>query len=183
MIHDFFNPEQYRHKITGSTACVPSALYPQMFDWTCSIACIRSITSGIIDMPDDITLVKSLNLKPGPYYSKDLKALNILDNKHLEVSYGCDDPNQDILDPSDIWLLLHDGWRVMANWMMSRDHWTVMMGYLVTEENQELNQILYYCPYFNEIRTVRTGDFECMWNGGGQSNIIGQPDYIAVRAR
>lgn len=79
-------------------------------------------------MPDDIALVESLNLKPGPYYSKDLKALNILDNKHLEVKYGCDEPNQDILDPSDIWLLLHDGWRVMANWMMSRDHWTVMMG-------------------------------------------------------
>lgn len=67
---------------------IPKRLFPQERDWTCSIACLRSITSSPKNIGTECFIVENYNLKPGPHYSKDIKELNIL--KDFSVEFGCD---------------------------------------------------------------------------------------------
>ena len=70
----------------------PKYLFRQERDWTCSIACLRSITSSMKSLGSEDKIFKKYDLKPSPYYSKDIKNLHILD-KFKDVIYGCDYDN------------------------------------------------------------------------------------------
>ena len=72
--HQLFTPNiiKYNQNISN----VPKIFYPQERDQTCSIACIRTILSGLIDdIPSENDIINKNNMQPGPYYSKDIKKL------------------------------------------------------------------------------------------------------------
>lgn len=180
MQKDFFGTAEYKFATSRVAAQVPAMFYKQERDWTCALACLRSLCSGIYPLDSEDRLIERYGFQPGPIYSKDIKAAEMLDEVILNVKYGCDEELPERLDPSDVWHLLYDGYFVMVNWMQSFDHWTVVLGYF-PEQDPEKSQILYWCPYFNELRMVRAGDFEVMWHGGQQSGYIGPGDYIAIK--
>lgn len=185
MKHEFFPVRPYQYGVTQAAVCSLSNMYRQERDWTCGLACVRTIAADLAPgFPSEDDIVQKYQLTPGPLSSEDIKRLGLLELPGLEVQYGCDIAKPEELDPSVIWSLISRGYRVMTEWMMSYDHWTVILGYFPDGHDQERSQLLYWCPYFGEMRMVRAGDFEVMWHGGLQR--LGRPgpgDFIAVRKR
>lgn len=181
MKHEYFTDPDPIHTITENASCVPPKLYPQDTDWTCSLACIKSITSGIINFSNDDTLIKQYNLKPGPKYSSLIKELGMLNNDKLDVIYGCDieSNNKDI---SVLWNLLHNQYRVMINWMMSYDHWTVLLNYIQSglTNDTDYDIVTYYDPYCNEVKSIRVAHLSVMWLNGDKTNV---KDFIAIKQK
>lgn len=71
------------------TSNVPRVLYKQERDWTCSIACIRTLLSSVSDnVLSEDEFISIFKLTPSPYYSKDIKSLCILSD--IDAIYGCD---------------------------------------------------------------------------------------------
>ena len=62
--------------------------YVQERDWTCSIACIRTILSKFKAEKSEEYYIEKYKLIPGPHYSNNIKDINIL--KGREAIYGCD---------------------------------------------------------------------------------------------
>lgn len=158
--------------------CTPLFLYMQERDWTCSIACIRSLLSSynIKDSEDDY--INKYKLNPGPYYSKDIKDLHMLDKYY--VTYGCDIP-ESVKTPQFMYDLLSDNY-VMVETMYNYDHWLVVLGYLSNNENFiDKHKIILYDPYLNTVRIENAEEFFGMWVSGQytENNII--KDFIAIR--
>lgn len=64
--------------------------FRQERDWTCSIACIRTLLSSFLDVvPSEDFFVIKYGLSPSVYYSKDIKKLDIL--SEYDVIYCCDE--------------------------------------------------------------------------------------------
>jgi len=158
----------------------PKKMYPQETDWTCSVACIRTLLSGFLDsVPSEEALVGAANLQPQPYYSKDIKALGLL-NKYDAV-YGCDSPADNfdaILD------YVEDGYFVMLECMYNYAHWFVLLGYYPLKNgNAEESKLMIYDPYYDEVRLLRVDEFITMWIDGNHETTKVEKDYIAVRGR
>lgn len=157
---------------------IPKRLFPQERDWTCSIACLRSITSSLKNIGTECFIVENYNLKPGPHYSKDIKELNIL--KDFSVEFGCDLRKDYELDK--LYSLLKDNYFVMVESIINYDHWLVLLSYFPNNSsNISDHQVLLYDPYFNEIKIYRAEEFGSMWISGEhyKNNII--KDFIAVK--
>lgn len=184
MTREYFPPARFRHEMTGTALCAPSDLLPQERDWTCAVACVRTLMSGLVVVPSETLIVTNNNLTPGPQYSKDIKSwcgggCPLLDHPELEVRYGCDDPDRDVLDESDVWAWLRDGYRVAINWMMSFDHWCVVMGYF-PHGSPSQHEVLFYDPYYDDIRKAHAPDLGVMWRSGNRAHDL-RHDYILVR--
>ena len=177
--HEYFIPAQEKYEITRNVGVIPPVLYNQVLDWTCAIACLRSITSGLVDLGTDEEIVTKYGIKPGPLYSRDIKKLGILDSSELDIVYGCD-KSTDEVSLSYLWNLLNQGYRVMTDWMYSYDHWTVVLSYLVSEKDLCYHTITCYDPYCGETFNIRAGHFIVMWQSGEYSSGITR-DFIAVR--
>ena len=156
----------------------PPYLYPQERDWTCSIACIRTILSAIINsVPKEDYIIEKYNMTPGPYYSKDIKNLGILNS--YDVKYGCDNTNvifENIIN------MVKDGYYIMLESMINYSHWLVFLGYYTYNTNDiEKAKLLMYDPYYNEVRLVNADEFITMWIDGDYENSRIEKDYIAIR--
>ncbi len=173
MVHELFPPDDYGE--LTNVACVPPVLYGQDLDWTCALACLRSICSGILEFPSDADVVRRFGLRPGPIYSGWVKSSGILSVTGVEAAYGCDFPDAGI---PDLWRYLRDGWRVMVNWMYSFDHWTVLMAYMALGDDPDYHDMLHWDPYCGEQLHVKEGHFSVMWKSGGTPN---EHDFVAVR--
>ena len=155
-----------------------SELYKQERDWTCSVACIRTILSGYVDkVEDEDYFVSTYKLKPGPYYSKDVKKLKIL--KAYDVVYGCDCINVSF----DVLLtLMENGYSIMVESMYNYAHWFVILGYYpLREKDVEKSMLLVYDPYYDEVRLIRADEFINMWIDGNYVNTKIEKDFIAIR--
>ena len=96
-------------KFNHSINCKVKKLYKQERDWTCSLACIRTILSGLgkkIETED--FYINKYNMKPGPCFSKDIKKLELLEG--YDVIYGCDVKNTTF---DTILNLAKDGYNIM----------------------------------------------------------------------
>lgn len=186
MIREYFPPARFRHEMTGTALCAPRDLFRQERDWTCGVACLRTLMSGIVPVPSETLFVFNNHLTPGPLYSRDFKTLTgsadgafpALLNPRLEVRYGCDDPERDALDESDVWVWLRDGWRVAVDWMMSFDHWCVIMGYFPLGSPRE-HEVVFYDPYYDDIRLAHAPDLGVMWRSGRDPGLV--HDYVLMR--
>ena len=159
-------------------AKVPAKMYPQETDWTCSIACIRTMLSGILnEVPSEEEFITQYNLKPGPHYSKDIKQLGIL--QAYDVLYGCD--NHDV-SFDDILDYVESGYSVMLECMYNYAHWFVLLGYYpIVGENIEKSKILVYDPYYNEVRLLNADEFITMWIDGNYEHSRIEKDFIAFK--
>lgn len=171
---EYFNKTKLKHQKIISNP--PLILYPQERDWTCSIACIRTLLSKIKEyVPKEITFINTFNLKPNPYFSKDLKI--ILEKFDIDVVYGCDskiNSFDDILD------LSQQGYYIMLESMYNVSHWIVFLGYYpIIDNSVESSKLLIYDPYYDEVKLINTDEFIAMWKDGSNKDI--QNDFIAIK--
>lgn len=153
-------------------------LYNQERDWTCCIACLRTITSNIDYLGSEDIIINQYNFTPGPYYSKDIKERQLLLN--YNVIYGCD-----IIEktPELLCKLLKD-YNIMIETMLNYDHWLVILGYFTNNSTQiNKHQILLYDPYFNKVRLENAEEIFSMWVSGEHIKNNIKNDFIAVRGR
>lgn len=174
---EFFLTEDLKHKEV--IANPPKQMYPQERDWTCAIACIRTMLSGILEeVPSEELLLEKYRLIPGPHYSRDVKSYGILDA--FDAIYGCDleDYNFDtVLD------YMNQGYYIMLESMQNYAHWMVLLGYYPLDGGTtEQSRILMYDPYYNHVRLINTDEFISMWRDGNFENTRVDKDFIAVKA-
>lgn len=177
MIREFFSEDEYVEQ-NETAIMVPKKLYFQERDWTCVIACIRSITSSIRYIGTEMDIINDYSLYPKPRYSKDIKELHILDS--FDTLYGCDfNKNYGIKYLYD---LLKDNYYIAVESMINYDHWLVLCGYFPNSSNNISQQsVLLYDPYFNELRIYRAEEFCSMWLSGEHLNNNIKFDFIAVK--
>lgn len=174
---EYFGSYNFHRPLTENVFNIPKKFYYQERDWTCSIAMLRTITSSIKDIGLEDEIIKKYNFIPSPYYSEQLKEKGVLDNKDITVLYGCDNKNCDI---SDIIHLLKEGYFVGLETMINYDHWVVLLGYSKLGDYDE-DVMLYFCPYFYEVRTIHFSEFIEMWRSGNYENNKIVNDFIAVK--
>lgn len=175
---EYFQPIILTHK--SIVAKAPKAMYPQERDWSCSLACIRTMLSGFLEeVPTEEELIHRYKIQMGPYYSKEIKAYHMLDE--YDVIYGCDTDNHDfdtILDYAE------NGYYIMLESMVNYAHWMVFLGfYPVNGKSFEDSKLLMYDPYYNEVRLLRADEFISMWRDGNYENTKIDRDYIAMKAK
>lgn len=175
-VHFFTEPAKLSEE---SVSMTPPRLYPQERDWTCSIACIRTMMSGIDkSFPTEDELVEQYELQPGPHYSRDIKRLGILEN--YDVVYGCDKTDVEF---EDIIEFLKDDHYVMLECMVNYAHWLALLGYYTVDDytDPEKNKLLLFDPYYNEVRMIRVDEFINMWIDGNYANSKVEKDFIAIK--
>ena len=174
--HELFEQNNLKHNEVVVSA--PKKLYPQETDWTCSVACIRTMLSGITyNVPEEMEIVRQNNMKPGPYYSRDIKKLGLLDN--YDVVYGCDKEKADMDMVLD---MVQNGYYVMLECMYNYAHWMVLLGYYPLENSDiEKSELLMYDPYYDKIRLLSADEFISMWIDGNYENTKVIRDFIAVK--
>lgn len=174
---EYFEHRELEHKTVESRT--PKRLFPQESDWTCAIACIRTMLSGIQEqVPTEQEFIEKYHLTPGPRYSRDIKALGLL--KDYDAVYGCDtqDTSFDMLLD-----LMSRGYHIMVESMYNYAHWFVLLGYFpLNDEKVEHSQLLVFDPYYNKVRLLIADEFISMWIDGNyeQSKVI--RDFIAVKS-
>lgn len=171
---------QYREdmKNLDSVSLTPPRLYPQERDWTCAIACIRSIFSALGNDLSEDEIIEEYSMIPGPHYSKDIKKLNILER--YDVIYGCDlkDAKLDTLID-----YMNDGYYIMVESMINYAHWHVLLGYYTISDFTDVEKFkfLMYDPYYNELKLVNVDEFDGMWIDGNYANTGVEKDFIAIK--
>ncbi len=178
---EFFRPNKIEKR--DSVGSVPPSLFPQERDWTCSLACLRTLLSGVMkDVPKEEELIQKYAMKPGPYYSKDLKTLGILEELQdvRHIIYGCD---REGIELYDMISLMEEGYYLMLESMVNYSHWMVLLGYFVTagEEDVENCKLLFYDPYYNNVKLLNYDEFQGMWIDGNYSVTGVEKDFIAIR--
>jgi len=146
--------------------CFPKMLYKQQRDWTCSIACIRTLISDLIsDVPDEDYFINKYKLKPSPYYTKDVRELRMLEPYCNKIIYSTD------LDQTEISLyslqqLLKEKYFIMVECLYNVAHWIVIMGYCAVRNarDTEEHQLFVYDPYYDVVRLLIADEFESMWH-------------------
>lgn len=175
---EYFNSPK-KLSISSNISRLPSKLYLQERDWTCSIACMRSITSSIRYLGDEDNIVNKYAMKPGPFYSEQIKKLGVLSDYH--VIYGCDFDSE-CYDIKKLYDLMSDGYYIMVESMIGFDHWLVLFDYITNnDEITEKQCLLLYDPYYDEIKKYNVDEFESVWLSGDYANNNIFKDFIAVK--
>lgn len=172
---EFF--KEYILKHQNVISCNLSKLFAQETDWTCQIACIRTILSGLCEnVPEESYFTTKYKMTPGPYYSHDIKKLGILDS--YNAIYGCDIKEKKF---DEILFFMEDGYYIMLESMVGFSHWMVLLGYYALENNIEKSKLLMFDPYYNEVRLMNVDEFLSMWIDGNhaENNVIN--DFIAIK--
>lgn len=152
----FKNEKQWCPKYT-QLASVPH-LYPQERDWTCSVACLRSIVSGEYDISED-SIVDSCPIEMGPQTSKAVRHwMPYATSRFLFGAYQ-PLPEKDTLRALVELMKTHT---VMIECMINYEHWVVLLGftYLGSLEN---SMFILYDPYLNTVRTVMAEELLNEW--------------------
>lgn len=148
----------------GSYSSTPPVLYPQERDWTCSVACIRTILSALDKkVPSENEFIDRFGLVKGPHYTEEICKKQMFGSDKKVVSsldYDTGDINLKLLNN-----LLKQKYFVMAECLYNYAHWVVIVGYFAVKgaRSREEHTIAFFEPYYNEIRLVRADEFETMW--------------------
>lgn len=175
--HELF-PEN-NVKINISVSNCPPVFHRQERDWTCAFACIRTIMSCSQQRwlsEDDI--IKKYRLSPKPYFSSDIKKLGILND--VKATYGCDKLD---IDFSQIINYLNSGYFIMLGSLINYSHWMVLIGCYTFDDKRSSEDIklLFYDPYYNDIRIILLDEFIGMWIDGDYANNNVEKDFIAIK--
>lgn len=176
--NEFFaaSEEVYGIPLSTSLATIKYT-FPQERDWTCSIACFRTLLSTYSNtLFSEQYFVDKLNRKPGPMCSDDFKSEALLNDLGIadKVVFGCDRPiTEKLCEKLTELLKTHN---VMVACTLNGGHWLAILGY-VALGNIEHDKIIFYDPYYDDVRTFRADEFFAMW----ESSYNGCPhDYIAI---
>lgn len=160
-----------------TVANFPSRFYKQERDWTCAIACLRTMLSGFLEnIPSENYYLDKYNMLPGPYYSKDIKELGLLSD--YNAIFSCDMKTDDI-DIGIIGKLLGYGYFVMVESLYNYAHWYVVIGYCAVKDEADLekHRMLIYDPFYDEVKLLNVHEFTTMWcDSDGH-----EKEFIAVK--
>lgn len=160
-------------------ASIPPKLYRQERDWTCSIACLRSVFSKFGEPISENEIIDKYSLVPGPQYSADLIGSGLLDAYVYETT---DKEGDTASELNRVYSLLSEGATVMVETCKSFDHWLVMLAYFPNECNYtEDHDILFWDPYYNETLLMRASEFCDEWLSGYWSKNGVVHDFIAIK--
>ena len=153
-------------------------LHRQHHDWTCSVACLRSILK--LSMTED-EFVTQFAMTPGPFYSKDFVHIR-QDFKDWQFRFGCEDSCMTTVDRwLHLLLLLGEGYSIMIETMYNVGHWLILLGYYPNGEKLSDASILLWDPYLNETRLENAEEVISMWLDGECKASGIEKDYIAVK--
>ena len=159
----------------GTVMSTITEVFPQERDWTCSVACIRTLLSSVGVKEDEDYFINNLNIIKGPQNSRDIKNWGLI-YKDDSIIYGCDKPVSDDL-AGDLTKLLQTH-NVMVECMLNYAHWLVILSYIQLGSLED-DIIIFYDPYFNEVRQIRADEFFSMWWDIGDKPL--HRDYVAIR--
>lgn len=152
--------------------------YPQETDWTCSLACLRTLLSGSrYTVPSEELLVQLLNKQPGPVSSNDLlksKIFTLIDREDVQLAY--DKPIT--YDYANELISLLETHNIMIACTLNGGHWLSVLGYVSLGSIEE-DQIILYDPYYHSTRMFRADEIFSMWTGSFPDSLDG--DYIAIK--
>ena len=198
---EFFEAAPWRQLFSVSK--VPPVLYPQEADWTCSVACVRTILSGILGGPEGVPgeaeIVARFGLKPGPHFSAEIRDLGLLEPGGRpeagsagglcpgisDVIYGADENLGGLKTIPDMCDYMRAGYYVMLESMINYSHWMVMLGYfsLGGSGDPEDGRILFYDTYYDRVRLEIADEFAGMWEDP-EADVNGiRHDFICVKGK
>ena len=161
---------------TGTSLSTIKETFPQERDWTCGLACFRTLLSATYDpVISEDTLIKYLQRKPGPVSSEDFIGYkHLFETDTYKLQLGAEKPIENNLCGELTTLLKTHN--VMVACTLNGGHWLVILGYLDLGTIEE-DKIIFYDPYYNDVRTFRADEFLSMWvsTDGDLDH-----DYIAV---
>ena len=117
-------------------------------------------------------------MKPGPYYSKDIKSMGMV--AKYDVLYGCDNKN---INMDNILEYITNGYFIMLECLYNYAHWIVLLGFYPLADNIEKSKLLIYDPYYNEVRLLNADEFINMWIDGNYLENKIEKDFIAIRRK
>jgi hypothetical protein len=147
-----------------SVARVPSSLFRQERDWTCSVACVRTLLSGVGErVPSENAFIKKYHLVAGDHFVEEIIEKQMFP-QYLKIKTYADFPQEE-LNLELLCKLLNENYFIMAETIINGDHWVVVLGYYAVRDkkNPEEHQILIYDPYYDAVRLVIADEFETMW--------------------
>ena len=91
--------------------------------------------------------------------------------------------NEDLTD--EILNLLENGYYIMLESMVNYSHWMVLLGYYVVKDtkNLEEHKILFYDPYYDDLKLLNADEFIGMWIDGNYENTKVKNDFIVIFSR
>lgn len=163
--------------------------YKQEHDWTCSVACLRTIARTI---KSEQEIVEELGMERGAYYSdffyEKFKKGDWASK--YDMVFGCNDTLCTVEGTSEwskakakftyLCILLRIGYSVMVESTYNVSHWMVLLGYLPKGTDFSDCEVLLWDPYLGKYRVENLEEFITMWYNGGNVNGV-KGDYIAVR--
>ena len=175
-IREFFTYEKPQGYISVSNT--PPRLYRQERDWTCSIACIRTLLSGrVTEVASENEFIEKFELVPGPHYVDEMIEKQMLAPARV-VKTNRNFAKEKIGLPL-LARLLVEKYYVMAECMYNYAHWVVVLGYFAVRnaEDTEEHRILIYDPYYDQVRLVIADEFLTMWcDPAGH-----EKEFVAIR--
>ncbi len=175
-IREFFTYEKPQGYISVSNT--PPRLYRQERDWTCSIACIRTLLSGrVTEVASENEFIEKFELVPGPHYVDEMIEKQMLAPARV-VKTNRNFAKEKIGLPL-LARLLEEKYYVMAECMYNYAHWVVVLGYFAVRnaEDTEEHRILIYDPYYDQVRLVIADEFLTMWcDPAGH-----EKEFVAIR--
>lgn len=169
----FGNIEEQYGELNCSLLSSVRSVFRQERDWTCAIACLRTIMRNKFD---EDWLISQCEIQPGPQCSKNLKEyLNKVRMKD-GVIFGCDNRYTNVKPVSRLETLM-TGYDVMIEIMLNYAHWVVLLGIYKMGDIKK-DTVVLYDPYFDAIRTFPLEEIISMWYAAGENTI--DHDYVAV---
>ena len=159
-----------------SCSMVPPQLCRQERSWTCSVAAVRTILSAFSNkVLKEAEFIKKYDLVKGPHYTEEIISKKMFGTKKV---LSCFDFAKHDISLNLLNGLLKEKYYIMAECMYNCAHWVVILAYLTTggKDNLKEHKILFYDPYYDEVRLVRADEFYEMWRDiNGHSH-----EFIAV---
>lgn len=160
---------------TGQLSTV-TTLFKQERDWTCSLACYRTLLHACGFGVSEDSLIDTCEIEPGPKCSEDIKKWAPILRCDRNMRYGCDN----VFVNKKSATLLHEllqYYNVMIEVMINYAHWVVVLSYYKMGSLDD-DVIVIYDPYYDKIRQFRASEIFAMWFGMGDRTR--DRDYVAV---
>ena len=160
----------------GTVMSTVKKVFPQERDWTCSVACFRTLTYALYNkVKDEDYFVNNYNITIGPQNSKAISNWGFTASKDV-IIYGCYNKfDKDVAGNLTSLLKTHN---VMVECMLNYAHWLVVLGYIQLGDLED-DIIILYDPYYNTVRQLIADEFFAMWYDVDKNPI--HRDYVAVR--
>ena len=188
MVRDYFN--EVSDKISNGIVLDINRIIPyrQEHAWTCSIACLRTISRTVKSEND---IIEEFGMNPSTYHS-DFFYEKYKDNEKYDMIFGCNDSIDTVNGVIDwekakakftyLCILLREGYSVMVESAYNISHWMVLIGYLPKGTEFRDCEVLLWDPYLCKYRVENLEEFITMWYHCDNVNDV-KGDYIAVRLR